>query len=172
MNQQTGQGCGEPRPDPDRLLAIRARLSEMGASGEFLSTYHQVLGGTCVEEGCQGCVQHTRGVAPLPVGLMCSVTYEEKLGEYRGALQQLRATMAEHRVQWDQLRREETASGFLNTGDGQRAATGDSQVGGVFLETARRQLTPGAFQAVVMKKRKELEQVGLLEHGVWVPGLV
>ena len=117
-----------------------------------------------MEEGCQGCMQHTRGVAPLPVGLMCKGAYEVKLGEYRGALQKLRTTMGEHRVQWDVMRREETASGFMNTGDGQRAATGDSQVVLVLimLETARRKLTPEGFQAVIMKKRKELEQVALV----------
>jgi hypothetical protein len=104
--------------DELRLASIRGRLGVMGATAEYRAGYHAMLGGKCVEEGCLGCSQHARGVATLPAGLMCKTLYEEKLGEMRGASQQLRTLMGEHRVEWDKLRQLETASGFLNS-DGQ-----------------------------------------------------
>jgi hypothetical protein len=151
----TSQEPAHDQPtDEARLRAIRVRLAEMGATAEFRAGYHATLSGKCVEEGCLGCSQHARGVATLPAGLMCRAAYEEKLGELRGASQQLRTLMGEHRVQWDQLRREEQASGFLKGEGGV-----DCQVRRAWwLETARRLLTPGAFQALATKRRKELEQ--------------
>jgi hypothetical protein len=141
MSTSAAQEPAHDQPtDEARLRAIRVRLAEMGATAEFRAGYHATLSGKCVEEGCLGCSQHARGVATLPAGLMCRAAYEEKLGELRGASQQLRTLMGEHRVQWDQLRREEQASGFLNTD----AQPGHCQVRrAVWLET---------------KRRKELEQ--------------
>ena len=134
MNVQILRRCDEPQPPAsdsslassscvcdssapsslsDRLKTIRARLNYLGANSEFCEKYFENSSGTCDEFRCQTCVKHSFGVAPLPPGLMCRNAFEKHLGQIRGKISVLSTDITGHRHMWNQLRLEETASGFL-----------------------------------------------------------
>ena len=175
-----GEEPGQPTEDPsapanisERLRTIRARLNYLGASAEFCEKYFENSSGTCDEFRCQTCVKHSFGVQPLPAGLMCRNVFEKYLGQLRGKISLLNTDIASHRQMWNQLRAEETASGFL----GESSSSDTHASGGVhskvsccrlyfLVNIAKRRLNPMVFQALLKERRNELEDVMRHKHGM------
>ncbi len=96
-----------------RLAGIDAGLKRLGATRAYCRGYFGSLAGRCEETRACACVRHVMGAPCLPEGMVCSQAFGMHLAELKGRLKWVGVNTAAYRQQWQDVRSEEAAEGFM-----------------------------------------------------------